>query len=189
VVEDMGVTDLRNIVGYNFRLGEIEAAIGLAQLDKLSGIVASRRRAAERLTAGLSGLRGLRTPVVRADCTHVYYVYPIVLDIGELGVGRARIVAALQAEGVSGLGEGYVNVHLLPMYQQRTAYGSRGFPWTADICRREVSYDRGICPVAETLHEVSFVGFEMCVHDLGDDDVDLVIQAFRKVWCQLDALA
>src|SRR5205814_3319137 len=53
VVGDKGVADLRNMVGYNFRLGEIESAIGIEQLKKLDGFVAGRQRAAERLSEGL----------------------------------------------------------------------------------------------------------------------------------------
>lgn len=188
VVGNKGVTDLRNMVGHNFRLGEIECAIGIEQLKKLKGFVASRQRAAERLTSGLAGLKGLRTPIVKPDCTHAYYVYPIVLDIEQLGVSRARIVEALVAEGVVGLAAGYANLHLLPMYQQKIAYGSKGFPWTSDICHRDVSYQKGICPVAEKLHEFTYLTFAMCMHELFDDDVNLMVMAFRKVWDNLGLL-
>jgi dTDP-4-amino-4,6-dideoxygalactose transaminase len=188
VVGPMGMTDLRNMIGHNFRLGEIECAIGIEQLKKLGGFVSGRQRAAGRLTKGLSSLPGLRTPIVKPDCTHVYYVYPLVLDLQQLGVSRARIVEALEAEGIVGLMAGYVNVHLLPMYQQKMAYGSKGFPWTSDICRRDVSYEKGICPVAETLHDSTFLGYEMCMHDLADAEVDLIVSAFQKVWGQLASL-
>lgn len=188
VVGDKDVSDLRNMIGYNFRLGEIECAIGIAQLKKLKGCVASRQRAGERLTQGIRDLPGLRTPVIKDDCTHVYYVYPIVLDVEKIGVSRARIVEALEAEGIDGLATGYVNVHLLPMYQQKLAYGSGGFPWTSDICHRDVSYTKGICPTAEKLHETTFLGFEMCLHELSDEDVDLIVRAFRKVWSQMESL-
>lgn len=188
VVGNKGVTDMCNMLGHNFRLGEIECAIGIEQLKKLKSFVASRQRAAERLTQALNGLPGLRTPIVNADCTHVYYVYPMVLDIEQLGVPRARIIKALEAEGVSGLAAGYTNIHLLPVYQQKIAYGSKGFPWASDICQREVSYQKGICPVAERLHESTYLGFAMCMHELVDEDVDLIGRAFRKVWDQMDSL-
>jgi dTDP-4-amino-4,6-dideoxygalactose transaminase len=188
VVGDMGVTKLANMIGYNFRLGEIECAIGIAQLDKLAGLVDGRQRIAQRLTDGLAGLKGLRTPNIEEGCTHSYYVYPLVLDVMGLGVARARILEALQAEGLDGLAGGYVNVHLLPMYQKKVAYGTQGFPWSSNVCRREVSYAKGICPIAEELHEETFVGFPMCLHDLSDDDVELIIAAFGKVWAQLDSL-
>jgi hypothetical protein len=98
------------------------------------------------------------------------------------------LVKALQAEGVTGLANGYQNVHLLPIFQKKVAYGSNGFPWTSDICHRNVSYEKGICPVAERLHDETYLGFAMCLHDLSDSDVDLIAQAFYKVWGQLEVL-
>ena len=187
VVGDKGVLNLSNMIGHNFRLGEIECAIGIEQLAKLGELVKSRQRLANRLTEGLKGLHGLRTPVVKQDRTHVYYIYPIVLDIKVLGVSRDRIHAALQCEGVS-VSKRYQNIHLLPMYENKMAYGSHGFPWTSDICHREVDYQKGICPVAETLQDSSYMGFGMCTYDLSDQDVDLIVAAFKKVWDSMDIL-
>lgn len=188
VVGDKGVTNLSNMIGHNFRLGEIECAMGIEQLKKLSKFVQSRQALAERLTEGLKGLRGLQTPVVRTDCTHVYYVYPMILNVQELGVSRDRIHAALHAEGVE-VSKSYQNIHLLPMYQKKMAYGSQGFPWTSDICQRDVSYSKGICPVAEKLNDSTYLGFGMCVYDLSDRDIDLIVGAFQKVWDNLGVLA
>lgn len=187
VVGDKGVTNLSNMIGHNFRLGEIECAMGIEQLKKLSGFVQSRQALAGRLTEGLKDLRGLSTPVVRPDRSHVYYVYAMILDIEELGISRERIQAALQAEGVA-VSARYQNVHLLPVYQKKMAYGSRGFPWTSDICHRDVDYSKGICPVAEKLNDSTYMGFGLCVYDLTNADVDLIVMAFRKVWANLDAL-
>lgn len=188
VVGDMGVTDLTNMIGYNFRLGEIECAIGIEQLDKLDALVARRQDVAVQLDRGLAGLEGLRIPVVKTGCTHSYYVYSMVLDIEALGISRARLVEALAAEGVTGLAPGYQNVHLLPMYQKKMAYGSMGFPWSSEICRRDVDYSKGICPVAEELHDSTYLGFAMCLHDLTDDDVASIVAAFHKVWANLAVL-
>jgi perosamine synthetase len=188
VVGGKGVTNLANMLGFNFRLGEIECAIGIEQLKKLNGFVTSRQNAAYKLTQGLAGLVGLKTPFIQTDCTHVYYGYPMQLDVKQLGVSRSRILDALEAEGLVGLAAGYVNVHLLPIYQQKIAYGSKGFPWTSDICRRDVSYAKGICPVAETLHDSTYLGFEMCLHQLSDQEVGAIVSAFWKVWSNLPAL-
>ena len=48
-----------------------------------------------------------------------------------------------------------------------------------------MNYAKGICPVAEKLHDRTFLGLEMCVHELKDDDVDLIVTAFQKVWASL----
>ena len=187
VVGDKGVADLSNMVGYNFRLGEIECAIGIEQLKKLRGFVQSRQALAGALTDGLKDLKGLKTPVVRSDRTHVYYVYAMQLDLQMLGVSRDRICDALAAEGVA-VSRKYQNIHLLPMYQKKIAFGSKGFPWTSDICHRDVNYSKGICPVAEELYDSTYIGFGMCVYDLGFDDVQLIIRAFKKVWDNIDLL-
>ncbi|CAM8380495.1 DegT/DnrJ/EryC1/StrS family aminotransferase [Candidatus Methylopumilus planktonicus] len=187
VVGDKGVSNLSNMIGYNFRLGEIECAMGIEQLKKLGGFVKSRQSLANRLTEGLKGLRGLRTPVVKADRTHVYYVYPLILDLEELDASRDQIHAALQAEGVA-VGKRYQNIHLLPMYQKKMAYGSNGFPWTSDICHRDVNYSKGVCPTAEELNDSTYLGFGMCVYDLSNDDIDLIIKAFKKVWSNIEEI-
>ena len=108
----------------------------------------------------------------------------MVLDIAQLGCSRADIAQALKAEGVD-VGTHYQNLHLLPMYQQKIAYGKHGFPWSAEFSRPTVTYAKGICPVAEGLNDASYMGFGMCVYDLSNDDIDLIVAAFRKVWAHL----
>jgi len=188
VVGDKGVTDLTNMIGFNFRMTEIGAAIGTEQLKKLKVFADERAAAAERLSAGLRGLAGLRVPVVKPDCSHVYYVYPLLIDEGRTGVSRARIVRALEAEGVPALAEGYTNLHLLPMYQRKIAYGRGGFPWIGGPYRGNVSYEKGICPVAEDLHDRRCVLMELCAYRFTTDDIDLIVEAFQKVWASLGAL-
>ena len=176
------------MIGHNFRLGEIECAIGIEQLKKLDKLVESRQNIAFKLTDGLSNLKGLQLPHIEDDCSHVFYVFPMKVDTDLLNVSRKKIFNALVAEGVEGLGEGYANIHLLPMYQKKIAYGNDGFPWNSEICSRDVIYDKGICPVAEKLNDQTFLGYEMCLHDLTEDDCDLVIKSFQKVWKNLDQL-
>jgi len=188
VVGDMGRSELANMVGYNMRLGEIECAIGIEQLKKLDDFVSRRQAVAQRLTTGLSGLPGLTTPHLMNDCTHVYYVYPMVLQIDTVEASRTTIVDALTAEGIQGVFAGYTNIHLLPMYQRKIAYGSTGFPWNSEFTKRSICYDKGICPVAEELHDKTMFGLDLCRFDLCDDDVDQIIAAFWKVWSGLGLL-
>ncbi len=187
VVEDKGVSNLTNMVGHNFRLGEIECAIGIEQLKKLKGLVESRQLLAETLTAGLQNLKGLKTPSQFDNRTHVYYIYALQLDLEVLKVSRQSIVDALAAEGVI-VSSSYQNIHLIPMYQQKIAFGSKGFPWNSEFCEREVDYSKGICPNAEYLNDNSYIGFGMCVYDLTIEDIKLIIKSFHKVWENLDNL-
>ena len=170
VVEDKGVSDLSNMIGFNFRMTEIEAAIGIEQLKKMKELVGERVHSAERLTMGLNDLNGLRLPIIKDECTHVYYVYPLLLDESMVGVNRDLVVDALRAEGLLIAGN-YCNLHLLPMYKNKQAYGKNGFPWTSDTYKGKVSYKKGICPVAEQLQDEKFLGIGMCINRYSDDDI------------------
>lgn len=188
-VTGLEIEDISNMIGHNFRLGEIEAAIGIEQLKKLDGFVKQRQSAAKRFDEGLGSLSGLIVPKVRRDNTHAYYVYGLKLDFSKLEVDRSTLVQALEAEGIEGLAEGYACVHLLPLFQRKIAYGKNGFPWSYRANPDDYNYSKGICPVAEELHGKAFIGFEMCLLDLNQADVNLIIEAFQKVWKNLDLLA
>jgi perosamine synthetase len=188
VIDSRDPAELSDMLGYNFRLGEIEAAIATEQLKKLVPNIQGRQRAVAAFNAGLGSLPGLKTPKVSEGCTHVYYVYGLTLDVDWLGVSREKLVDALRAEGVPGLMNGYQNVHLYPLFQQRIAYGTRGFPWNSPYAGRDIHYERGICPVAEKLHAHTFVGINICLNDYSPEDVQQVVDAFGKVWRHLDSL-
>ena len=187
VVEDKGVKDISNMIGHNFRLGEIECAIGIEQIKKLPMLVSNRQNLAKILTEGLKSLPGLKTPSIGKHRTHVYYVYAMQLDVELLNLSREKICSALNAEGVP-ISSKYQNIHLLPIYQRKIAYGSKGFPWSSEICRRQVNYEKGICPVAEELNDKTYIGFNICLYNLGKKDIELIISAFHKVWENLESL-
>ena len=63
------------------------------------------------------------------NCSHVYYVFGIVLNNESISEKRDLIANALKAEGVPALGIGYQNIHLNPIFINRIAYGTKSFPW------------------------------------------------------------
>ena len=74
------------------------------------------------------------------------------------------------------------------MYQKKIAYGSKGFPWNSEFCKRNINYKKGICPVAESLNDERYLGFEMCLYELSDNDIEKIIEVFYKVWFNLEKL-
>ncbi len=188
VLRDRKVDDYSNMIGFNFRMTEIEAAIGIEQLKKLPAFAQKKIDVAAKLAEGLRDLPGLRLPVIEKDCTHVYYCIPLLVDESVTGVSRNRIHEAIVAEGVPAIGKAYENIHLLPIYQKRIAYGSRGFPWTADFYKGKVSYEKGICPVAEGMNEKRYMNIAVCLFEYNDVKIAQTIAGFRKVWDNLDQL-
>lgn len=188
IVSDAHVDDISNLIGFNFRLGELEAAIGISQLKKLGKIIREKQALANDLTRELTGLNGLILPKIDLNLENVYYVYPILIDKALVAVSRAVIVKALRAEGVPGLSEGYQNLHLLPVFQQKRAFGKQGFPWNQAI-NSSYDYSKGICPVAESYHDELFIGFGITGLALKKKHIAQVGAAFRKVWENLENLA
>ena len=65
---------------------------------------------------------------------------------------------------------------------------STDYPWNSEFNSRDISYKKGICSVAERLHDKTFLGYEMCLHELSADDICLILNAFKKVWRNLEHL-
>lgn len=93
---------LHESFGTNWRMTEMQAAIGRRQLLKLPAWVAARRRNAQLLDAELVEVPGLTLPVPSADCVHAYYKYYAFVDATRLAPGwsRERIIDAINAEGI-----------------------------------------------------------------------------------------
>jgi perosamine synthetase len=189
VVHGMGIEDLTNMVGYNFRLGEIEAAIGIEQLKKLNSIILQKQYIANALTSRLKNLPGLITPTSHEDLTNVYYVYPLIIDTRIIKISRSRLVQALREEGVPALAEGYQNIHLLPIFQKKIAFGKKGFPWSLLKAEEQPNYKPGSCPVAEKLHSQTYISLGLTGLDLTKGDAEMIADAFQKVWNNLENLA
>lgn len=85
---------LHEILGYNLRMTDIAAAIGIVQLGKLDNFNSRRRKNAEFLSGKLAGLAGVRTPTVKEGCTHVFHQYTI--SVKE----RDRLAEFLGNEGI-----------------------------------------------------------------------------------------
>jgi len=181
VVGKIGREDISNTLGWNYRLTEVQAAIGIPQLAKLDRFNALRQSLARRLTEGLRRFDFLTPPVVEDGCTHVYYMYPIRFHAERAGVERAAFVKAMRAEGVS-LSAGYLQpLYLEPIYQRRIAYGKKGCPFSCPFYGKQPSYAKGLCPTAERMYEREMMTTDICKHPNGEREVDEFLEAAAKV--------
>lgn len=184
VVEPLGIGDISNLVGFNFRLTELGAAIGIEQLKKAENLVARREEIANRMSKALGNLPGLTPPAVRPDCRHVYYVWAMRYDEAIVGVSRASFCKALSAEGFP-VSEGYVApLYMLPIFRRRIAIGRQGFPFSLS----ERTYGPGLCPVAEAMYEKQILEFHICSYEVTDAELQQLIAAMQKVYEQRKAL-
>lgn len=87
-------------VGFNYRLTNVQAAIGVAQLEQLPGFVARKRRIAGRYAAGLDGLPGLTTMREAEWATSTYWMYTVLVDERRFGMDSRALLRTLAARGI-----------------------------------------------------------------------------------------
>jgi dTDP-4-amino-4,6-dideoxygalactose transaminase len=179
--------DLSNMVGHNFRLGEIESAIANEQLYKLDRLVDGRIRAGNSLIQKLSAFPFLDLPEISSNYENVFYFLPIRYTPTK-EVSRDQLFETLKSEGVPALQSQYTNIHRLPIFTNLTAFGSSGFPWSSRIDNFTHTYGQGNCPVAEKLYDSEFFGIYMCGLEFLEEEIEDIFGAFRKVWQELFGL-
>jgi dTDP-4-amino-4,6-dideoxygalactose transaminase len=116
-------------LGYNYRMTDLAAAIGRAQLRRLETITARRRENAARYDRLLQGVPGVRIPYVPADVEHVYHQYSIVIDAAQTRNGATRddVRKALSSKNIASGVYYPTPLHLNPLFS-RLGYGPGDFP-------------------------------------------------------------
>ncbi len=124
------VVDVNGKWGNNYRMNEVQAAVGRAQLRKLDMLNAKRREIGRKISAGLQGIKGV-TPVYEdPNCYHVYHLYTVCIEEEELGASRDDFMRVLyKEEGVQGI------LHYQPTYHFTGL--------------KKMGYAQDICPIAE----------------------------------------
>jgi dTDP-4-amino-4,6-dideoxygalactose transaminase len=194
-VEVFGVEDISNIIGSNYRLTEIQAAIASEQMKKLDNLLIHRRALAAYMNKRLSDIKGLTMQVLPVDRTHAYYLFPFRYDEVIMGVPRSAFLKAVSAElpkptgwETTPLAEGYVRpLYLNVIYQKQIAIGKHGFPFNQnpDV---KYNYSKGICPVVEHLYEKELMYSPLVREPLSIDDMKDFADAFEKVVSSIDEL-
>lgn len=160
----------------NYRMTELQGAVGIAQLKKLSWICGKRHAYGERITEGIRDLPGILPPKVPEGGWSSYWFYMFRLDESRLSCTRDQFALALREEGIPAA-PGYIPrvVYHQEMFQKRRAYPSSNFPFSLS----EVSYEPGICPVAERILETAI---RLPVSEFfTEKDVEDMIRGIRKV--------
>jgi perosamine synthetase len=169
-VEEEGWYEEADIVGSNYRLTEMQAAIARIQLQRLEELNTPRIQIARSLDLKLSEFKVLRTAKVDLGDRHVYYVYPIWIDPAQAGISRDRFVEALQAERCPVAG-GYIRpLYRLPLFQKLQQEG-----------QAIVSHPTGVCPNAEKAYSETLLYTTLVQVPGGIDLVDRFVEAIAKV--------
>ena len=146
-------------LGYNYRITDLQCALGISQLKKLDYFIKRRREIVKKYNDSFKSIKELKIPFEAEYSNSGWHIYVIALELNKLKVGRKEIFEALQRENIG------VNVHYLPVYLH---------PYY-----KKLGYKKGECPVAEKIYKeiITLPLFP----SMNDKDVDDVIVAVKKV--------
>jgi perosamine synthetase len=147
-------------LGWNYRITDIQCALGVSQLRKLPGWLERRREIAARYDEAFASCRRLEPLSVRPDVEHAYHLYVVRLKSGDPGIDRAAVFSELRRRGI-GVNVHYIPVHLHPFYRSRFGTGP------------------GECPEAEKAYE-EIISLPMFT-TLTDAEVARVIETVSDV--------
>lgn len=139
-------------LGYNFRLSDIQAALGIAQLNKVDKIIEMRRRNAEYMSQRLSTIAAITLPKVPEDYFHVYQMYAVTIRGGRNS--RDELMACLGEKGIM-TKVNFHPVHLTQFYRDKPGYKAGELPITEKVSNRVLTL-----PMYPTLteKEIDYIG-------------------------------
>lgn len=180
IASGLRVKSLVNMLGWNYRMTELEAAIARSQLHKLDHLFQARVRLANYLNQALIGLEGVAIPLPAENCTHAYYRYALKIDYDKLKIDAKLLVRALNAEGMDFYVSYMKPLYLQPLYQSKLAFGDKHCPFDCPLYKGKVDYSAGICPNVEKLEKI-IVSTEIVRPPQTIKDMQEIALAIRKV--------
>lgn len=147
-------------LGYNYRITDIQCALGISQLKKLNDFILRRREIVNRYNIAFKDIPHITVPLEDKNCPSNFHLYVLLFDFQSMGVHRARFMIELKARGIQTQVH-YIPVHLQPFYQQN--YHTK----------------QGDCPRAEAY-------YEKCLSiplypAMTDEDVERVIYEIKEM--------
>ncbi|MCX6666556.1 MAG: DegT/DnrJ/EryC1/StrS family aminotransferase [Euryarchaeota archaeon] len=186
--DDSPLDDLVNCIGYNLRMTELTAALGIEQLKKLKKLNQARNTNAQYLRKNISKFPGLSFTFIPDDVEYVSHVFPILYDEKKTGVPRDVFVKALKMEGIP-VSTGYLRLlYEHPLFQKRIAYGKVGCPFTCPFYKGKIDYTKLKCNVAEDLIYRKFIWIYHVYNPATINDMKDIINSIEKIYSNLDEL-
>jgi len=129
--------EIKNL-GYNYRLSDIQCALGISQLKKLNSFILSRRKLAKIYDKEFMNVDKLEIPVARKNSYHSYHLYPLLIDFNKTKLNKKNFFLKMQSKGI------YMQVHYLPIhyhefYKKKFKFKKGDFPIAEDFYEKEVS--------------------------------------------------
>lgn len=150
----------QQFLGYNYRMTDIQAALGISQLKKIDNFVERRLEIAEIYNQELAEIDWIKLPYQKANRVSSWHLYVIQVDEEKLGKSRKEVFDYLRSKGIG------VQVHYMPVYWH-PYYQELGY------------YERGLCVESEKLYE-RIISLPLYI-DLHNNDISYILKQLTNI--------
>ena len=151
--------------GYKYNMTDIQASLGIHQLNKLEKFLSIRQKYAQRYSSAFADISEIKTPPVNHHVRHAWHLYVIRLNSASLSIDRKQFIEALKAENI-GSSVHFIPLHLHPYYRNRYAYKLGDYPNAEDTYSRVISLP--LFPkmtIADVEDVIKAVKKTVCIHE------------------------
>jgi perosamine synthetase len=139
-------------LGFNFRLTNLQAALGLAQLERIEEIIARKRWIGQEYNLRLADLKGLQLPVEESWARNVYWMYGIVLS-EEIGMDTTVVAQRLKERGIE-TRPFFLGLHEQPVFHRKGLFLHERYPTAERIARQGLYLPSGLALTTEQISQV-----------------------------------
>ena len=163
-----------NRLGYNYRMTEIQAAIGRVQLRKIESFISIRNKNAKYLSEATSNLKGITPPFVPEYCEPAFNYWIGRLDPGVLGITKSQFLKRFPRSKVL-----YPKpLYKTKLFREKIAYG-KGCPWSCPFYDKEINYNEVNLPIVEKVTQEIFA---LDIHPkISKESLDESIEIMTKI--------
>jgi perosamine synthetase len=156
ILRDHGMNAQRKywhvVVGFNYRMTNLQAALGVAQLEKIDTLIEKKRKIAKTYNSSLKNIQGVTLPPEMPWAKNVYWLYSILIDAKKYGMTRDKLIKKLAEKGIE-TRQFFYPMHIMPPYKKYTI--NRNFPIAEKLARKGINLPSSVKLNEKEIEEIA----------------------------------
>ena len=156
ILRDHGMNAQRKywhvVVGFNYRMTNLQAALGVAQLEKIDTLIEKKRKIAKTYNSSLKNIQGVTLPPEMPWAKNVYWLYSILIDAKKYGMNRDKLIKKLAEKGIE-TRQFFYPMHIMPPYKKYTM--NCNFPIAEKLARKGINLPSSVKLNEKEIEEIA----------------------------------
>lgn len=176
------IKDLRNIIGQNLRMTEMEATVANEQIKRLKELNKVKALRVKWIKKELSGFDFLKFPENKSGYTHVNYFLPIIYDENKINISRKKFCKIVSKEGFT-MRSGYREpLYNEPVFKKKICFGKNNWPFKINGKMTKVKYDKRLFPNTELIQNKRLIIINELNHNINKKHILKLKQIVNEIF-------